>query len=378
MSDRSIELRIVSSSSSNEFTDFYEFPFSIYKDNSCWVPWFRGDIRNFVDRKHPVFEHTEGEFLVAYKGGRPSGRIFIFENGAYNRTHKMNSAYFYFCDYIDDQEVADALFEETAAWSKKRNLDSIIGPIGFGGVTGCGFLIQGFDRKAAMTMMMYNYPYYPQRIEKFGFKKYLDNYSYYLPTSAELPVVIKEAAERLMKNEGFTILKARSKKELAKYAPDIVSVFIKTLSGHAGNYELSQKEIDNVVKDLLTVAKPELIKIILHKGKVVGFLFGFYDLTKAIQKSQGKINPLTVFRLLKEYKKTDTLIINGIGILPEFQGMGANMMLYSEMEKTIREHPQFKHLEMVQIQEVTAKMLSNVNTLKGEIAKIHRMYEFKL
>jgi hypothetical protein len=378
MPSRSIEIKFVSSSDSKEFSDFIELPFSIFNGNNCWVPWFMGDMKNFVDRKHPVFEHTAGEFIVAYKNGIPSGRLFVFENGGYNRTHKKNSSYFFFCDFVNDQEVVDNLMGEAVKWSKNRNLDSLIGPIGFGGVSGCGFLIQGFDRKAAMTMMIYNHAYYIEKIEAFGFTKYLDNYSYYLPTSAELPQAIKDAAEKMMEKEGFSILQARSKKELAKYAPDIVCVFIKTLSDHAGNYVLTHKEIDNVVKDLLTVAKPELMKIVLHKGKVVGFLLGFCDLTQAIQKSRGKINPLSIFRLMREYKKTDTILINGMGILPEFQGIGANMLLYAEMEKTIRDNPQFKHLEMVQIQEVTAKMLSNVNTLRGEVAKIHRMYEYKL
>ena len=373
-----IEIRVVTSSNTKQASDFIELPFSIYKDNYCWVPWFSNDIKQFIDRKHPVFEHTQGEFLVAYKNGHPAGRIFVFENGGYNKTHSMNSAYFFFCDFINDQDVVDALLEESAKWSKKRGLDSIIGPIGFGGASGCGYLVQGYDKRAAMTMMIYNHPYYIERIEAFGFVKYLDNYSYILPTSAELPQVIKDASEKLINKGGFSILQAKNKKELYKWAPSIVDVFLKTLSDHAGNYELTPKENDCVVKALMTVARPELIKVILYGEKVVGFLLGFYDLSEALQKSKGRLNPLSIFRLIREYNKTDMLLINGMGILPEYQGIGANMLLYSEMEKTIRTHSQFKHLEMVQIQEVTAKMLNNVNTLRGEIAKIHRMYEYEL
>jgi hypothetical protein len=378
MGKDSIEIKVITSSNTKHADDFIELPFSIYKNNICWVPWFNNDMKQFIDRKHPVFEHTEGEFLVAYKNGIAAGRIFVFENGGYNKTHGKNSAYFYFCDFINEQEVVNALLEESGRWSRKRGLDSIIGPIGFGGVSGCGYLVQGFDKRAAMTMMIYNHPYYIERIESFGFVKYLDNYSYILPTSAELPQVIKDSSEKLLGKGGFSILQAKSKKELSKWAPSIVDVFLKTLSDHAGNYELTPKEIDCVVKALMTVARPELIKVILFGEKVIGFLLGFYDLSAALQKSKGRLNPLSVFRLIREYKKTDMLLINGMGILPEYQGIGANMLLYSEMEKTIRAHPKFKHLEMVQIQEVTAKMLSNVNTLRGEIAKIHRMYEYKL
>jgi hypothetical protein len=373
-----IEIKVVTSSNTKLASDFIEFPFSIYKGNRFWVPWFNNDIKQFIDRKHPVFEHTQGEFLVAYKNGIPAGRIFVFENGGYNKTHGMNSAYFFFCDFINDQDVVDALLGESVEWSRKRKLDSIIGPIGFGGASGCGYLVQGYDKRAAMTMMIYNHPYYIERIEAFGFAKYMDNYSYILPTSAELPQVIKDASEKLLSKGGFSILQANNKKELYKWAPSIVDVFLKTLSDHAGNYELTPKENDRVVKALMTVARPELIKVILYGEKVVGFLLGFYDLSAALQKSKGRLNPLSIFRLIREYKKTDMLLINGMGILPEYQGIGANMLLYSEMEKTIRTHSQFKHLEMVQIQEVTAKMLSNVNTLRGEIAKIHRMYEYKL
>ncbi|HEY9162074.1 MAG TPA: hypothetical protein VIS94_13440 [Desulfomonilia bacterium] len=378
MGKNSIEIKTLTSSNTKEAMDFIKVPFPIYEGNSCWVPWFNNDMKQFIDRKHPVFEHTEGEFLTAYRNGVPSGRIFVFENGGYNRTHNKNSAYFFFCDFIDDQEVVNAFMEESVNWARKRGLESIIGPIGFGGVSGCGYLVHGYDKRAAMTMMMYNHPYYNERIEEFGFKKYLDNYSYILPTSAELPQVIKDAADKLLNKGGFSILQAKNKKELAKWAPSIVDVFIRTLSDHAGNYKLTPKEIDCVVKSLMTVARPELIKVVLHSDKVVGFLLGFYDLSGAIQKSRGKLNPLSIFRLLREYNRTDILLINGMGILPEYQGTGANMLLYSEMEKTIRAHTRFKSLEMVQIQEVTARMLSNVNTLRGEIAKIHRMYEYKL
>jgi hypothetical protein len=85
-----------------------------------------------------------------------------------------------------------------------------------------------------------------------------------------------------------------------------------------------------------------------------------------------------MYRLMREYKKADWILVNGLGILPEYQGTGANALLYTELEKTIRKFTQFKHLEMVQIQETTAKMLSNVKTLEGRIHKIHRIYRYKL
>jgi hypothetical protein len=215
-------------------------------------------------------------------------------------------------------------------------------------------------------------------IEDFGFEKYIDNYSFYLPAEARLPSDIREAVDALLRKGKYRILELHSKKDLVKVADEVGEVFIATLGDHAGNYVLCEKEVARLKKNLIQIANPELIKVIAHEQKVVGFLLGFHDLSAAIRKSKGRLNPLSMYRLMREYKKSDWLLINGLGILPEHQGSGANLLLYSEVENVVRTYTQFKHIEMVQIQETTAKMLSNVETLKGETHKIHRMYQLPL
>ena len=373
-----IDIKKVENSQSIYCQGFIELPFALYRDNKNWIPWFNREIKAFIDRRHPLFEHSTGEFYLALKEGETVGRIFVFENSRYNQTHSMNSAQFYFVDFIDDHEVVDRLFETAVDWAKTRNLDSLMGPMGLGGVTGVGLLVDGFEHRAAMTMMMYNHAYYPQRLEAFGFSKFIDNFSFHLPTTATLPDIIAQSAEELLKKGECKVLQFRFKKQLLEIADDIVDVFTETLSDHVGNYELSANELAYLKKRLVDIADPKLIKIITFKDKVIGFLFGFHDLSAAMQKARGKFNPLSIFRLWREYKKADWILINGLGILPEYQGTGANTVLYAEIEKTIRAYPQFQHLEMVQIQETTAKMLSNVKTLQGNIHKTHRVYEVKL
>ncbi len=373
-----IDVVRVEGSSSRYFKGFYLLPSTVHAGNDKWVPWFVADMKELVDRKHPLFEHTSGEFYAALRGGDVVGRIFVFENGRYNRTHDMRSAHFYFFDSVDDGEVAGRLLQAALDWARKRDLELLFGPMGLGGVTGGGLLIQGFEHRAAMTMMGYNPPYYRTLIEDFGFVKYLDNFSFYLPTTARLPAELRQTAETLLQGGEYRLLEFRSKKELARVADEVGEIFIATLGHHAGNYLLSENELSRLKKSLLRIANPELVKVIAHGGKIVGFLFGYHDLSAAIQKSKGKLNPLSLYRLLREYKRSDWLLINGLGILPEHQGSGANLVLYAEVEKVIRKYTQFNHLEMVQIQETTAKMLSNVETLKGEIHKIHRMYQMRL
>lgn len=373
-----VDVKRVEGSKSKYFNRFYLLPSWIHEGNDCWVPWFLGDIKELVDKKHPLFEHTTGEFLVATRDDRVLGRIFVFENARYNQTHKMKSAHFYFFDSIDDREVADRLLQAAVDWARGRNLEILFGPMGLGGVTGGGLLIEGYDCRAAMTMMMYNPPYYRKLIEGFGFEKYIDNFSFYLPASARLPPEFKEPVDAISREGKYRVLEFRSKKDLAKVADEVGEVFIKTLGDHAGNYHLSEKEVGRLKQGLIRIANPELVKVIAHEQKVIGFLLGFHDLSAAIQKSKGRLSPLSVYRLMREYKKSDWLLINGLGILPEYQGTGANMLLYAEVERIVRTYTQFKHIEMVQIQENTAKMLSNVKTLQGETRKTHRMYQIPL
>ncbi len=373
-----IDIKRVEHSKSPYYRHFIDLPHKIYRNNENWVPWLHNEMKTFIDKKHPLFKHSNGEFYVAMKDGSPLGRIFVFENTRYNKTHNMKSAHFYFIDFYDDTKVSTALFMTAADWAKKRNCTSLLGPMGFGGVTGGGLLIDGYEHRASMSMMMYNFPYYRDHIEAFGFMKYLDNFSYYLPTSAQLPPQLRDASDALLAKGDFNVMNFTSKKELAEVADDVIDVFLQTLSDHAGNYELTRAESDYLVNSLLQVADPELIKIIAYKKKVIGFLFGFHDLSAALQKSKGKINPLSIYRIMREYKKTDWILINGLGVLPDFQGLGANAVLYAELEKTLREHPEFKHLEMVQIQETTAKMLNNVKTLMGRTYKTHRMYRYDI
>ena len=373
-----IEIKALENTRSPHFWDFTRLPFRIYKDTPQWVPWFHRAVKAFVDRRHPLFEHSCGEFYVALRQGRPLGRIFVFENARYNETHKLKSAHFFFFDIVDEKAVADALLQKAVGWGRQRNLEILLGPMGLGGVTGGGLLIKGFQHRAAMTMMNYNHPYYKDHIEGFGFEKYIDNYSFYLPTTAQLPPEINEAAAKLLVTERFRVIKFKTKQDLVRIADQVVEVFLETLGHHIGNYLLSKGELENLKQNLLQIADPGLFKIITCEDKVIGFLFGFHDLSRAIQKSRGWLHPLSIYRLMREKKRADWILINGLGILPDYQGSGANFVLYAEVEKAIREYPKFKHLEMVQIQETTAKMLSNVETLKGRIHKTHRIYKYPL
>jgi hypothetical protein len=85
------------------------------------VPPFIVDVKTMLNPdKHPYYEHSDAEFFVAEKDGAVVGKIGALENKPFNVYHDAKDAEFYLFDCVNDQEVANALFETVFEWARKR------------------------------------------------------------------------------------------------------------------------------------------------------------------------------------------------------------------------------------------------------------------
>ncbi|MGB8252528.1 MAG: hypothetical protein WCF08_04890, partial [Anaerolineaceae bacterium] len=358
-----------------------EIPFRLYKDCPQWCPPLKVGVRAQLDpNKHPFYEHSDAEHFIAVKGGRDVGRITALENKPFNKYHKVKDAEFYLFECEDDQQVADALFKTVFEWAKKRGLNHIVGPKGFSSFDGYGIQIEGFEEHQMMTMMNYNYPYYVKLVEKLGFTKAVDFVSCYLSRkSFRLPDKVHKAAELVQKRGTFTVKRFKNKKELVSWAQRIGEAYNKTFVNNWEYYPLTTREIKYALDDIMTVADPNLIKVITHNDEVVGFLLGFPDISAAFQRARGNLTPWAIVDLMMSLKRTDWLSGNGAGILPEYQGLGGNALMYSEMEKTLNTPGyNFEHLEMTQVAETAVQMRRDLINLGGKAYKNHRVYQKKI
>jgi hypothetical protein len=170
----------------------------------------------------------------------------------------------------------------------------------------------------------------------------------------------------------------KNKKELASWADRIGTAYNNAFVNNWEYYPLSPREIDFVVENIMAVADRRLIKIITHGEDVVGFLFAFHDVSAALQRAKGKLFPFGLPDLLLEMRRTNTVAVNGMGILPEFQGHGGNALLYYAMGKTLLEFQQFVHVEMTQVAETTEQMRADLKNLNGVEYKNNRVYQKKI
>ena len=359
--------------------EFIRLPYTIYEGNPYWVPWFRTDMRSIVRKKHAYFGHAAGDFFVARRGDRTVGRICVVENGRYNDQHGTSTAHFYFPEFYDDAEVVDALFREAGAWAQGRGLTHLSGPMLFGGAAGSGILVEGFEQRAAMTMMRYNHAYYPAHFDRLGFEKYEDLLSFSIdPWDFKPPEKVASLAQRVLKRGRFKVLRFKNKRELKKIAWDVASMYNITLGDHPEDYPFTQDELKQLIKDLLVVADPPLEKILTYDDRVVGYLLAFPDVSAAIQRSRGRLNPWTVVDLYREFKTTTDLIVNGVGVLPEYQRLGGNAGMYYEIAKTVGQGGRMRTAECTQVAESTELMIRDLQTLGAEVYKRHRMYSKEL
>ncbi|MFW6082530.1 MAG: hypothetical protein ACOC8C_00605 [Chloroflexota bacterium] len=355
---------------------FVDVPFQLYADCPQWVPPLRRDVRTMLDpSKHPFYEHSDAEFFIAVQDDRDVGRIAALENRHFNAHHDAHQAQFYLFECIDDQEVATALFERVFKWARARGLHEVVGPKGFSPFDGYGIQVEGTEHRQMMMMMNYNYDYYPRLVETMGFEKEVDFVSTYIKiTDFNVPQRIHRIAKRVQERRSLTVHTFRSKLELWRWKDRIGEAYNRTFVDNWEFYPLTKHEIEFVFNDLVLAADPRLIKVVLHENQIVGFIFGFPDVSKGLQRAKGRLFPFGLFHVWLDMRRTEWISLNGVGIIPEYQGLGGNALLYSEMAKTVKGELGIVHAELTQVAESAGQMRRDLINLGAKPYKNHRVY----
>jgi hypothetical protein len=352
---------------------FIEFPYDLYQGNSYWVPPLKSELESVMDRgQYPFFEHSTADFFIAEKGGEVVGRIAVADNSNYNEYTGERAAFFYYFETVEDLEVARALFEAAERWASDHGLERVMGPKGFIHGDGLGMLVEGYDREPG-TGIAYNPPCYPRFLTKLDYEPYADYLSGYLHHSYELPERVFELADRVKERRGLSVVSYDSKEELRALAPRLREIYNKAFHDVPGFCPITEAEMEVIAGRILSVARPELIKMVMKGEEIVGFLFGYPNVNDGLRKANGSLWPLGWLHLFLDFHRTKTVDLNGIGMLPGHQGVGGTAVLYAEMERTIRSFD-YEHANMIQIYEHNLKSMGDATSLGVEWVQRHRIY----
>jgi len=352
---------------------FVNFVFELYRDCPQWVPPLVSAAKNDLDRrKHPFYSHSTADFFVAESDGQTLGRIAVMKNRHHNGYHQTKVAFFGYFEVVEDVEVARALFDAAFEWAWTQGLGEIIGPRGLIGTEGGGVLVDGFEHRPALGVP-YNYPYYDAFIKDAGFEKETDYFSGFISRGHELPERFYRIAEKVKSRRGFWIKAFRTKREMRQWVPRVVKVHRETFGENHTFYPPTDQEIARIADTLISIADPRLIKLVMQKERIAGFLFVYPDVSAALQKVRGRLWPWGWYELLREQKRTRWANANGLGVLPAYQGLGVNAVLYTELANTLQ-GSHFDCLDLVQVEEGNFKSLSEMKTIGAKWYKRHRSY----
>ncbi len=354
--------------------EFLDFPFLVYQSCPQWVPMLETDAKKLLDRdRFSYYRESDAAFFMVYgEKGKAQGRIAVLDNQRYNRYNQTNSAFFYLFEVLENFDAAEVLFKAAIDWARSRGLNEIVGPKGFSPLNGLGMLVRGFEHRPALGIP-YNLEYYPDFVERLGFKTDREVVSGYLGRQHELPEKVALIAEKLQKRWGFKVKRFNSRSDLRKMLPFLKGLYNGSLVGTSGNAPLTDEEVKEMADQILWFSDPGLIKILYKDDQPVGFLMAYPDISAAIQKTIGRLWPFGWLSILREFQRTEWININGAGIVAEFRGLGGTALLFNEMAQSVK-NGRYQHADLVQIGTENEKMQREVSEIGIDFYKAHRIY----
>jgi hypothetical protein len=242
---------------------------------------------------------------------------------------------------------------------------------------GFGLLVKGFEHRPAFGLP-YNPAYYVPLIESQGFIRHGESVSGYLGANIQFPPRIHALAERLAQRRGLRIQRCATRADLRALIPHLKELYNRAVEGTTGNTPLTDEEVDGLFNQLVWLADPKLIKLVMKDDQAIGFLLAYPDVSAALQKSRGRLLPFGWLALLRELRRTDWININGAGLLPEYRGSGGTAILYSELFKSIQANSRIRHAEVVQIGVENEAMQREMENFGVDFYKTHRTYQREL
>lgn len=364
-------------SSKKELKTFIRFNYELYKGNPYSVPDLYDDMLNtFNPKKNAAFEFCEADYFLAYKNDRVVGRVAAIINHRANDTWQKKEVRFGWIDFIDDEEVSEALLDTVAQWGKERGMKSIVGPLGFTDMDAEGMLIDGFDQLGTMSTI-YNYPYYQKHMEKLGFEKDADWVEFKMKVPEAIPEKFVRISEIILQKYKLKIKKLKRKEIKEKnYGQRIFDLINEVYAPLYGYSKMTQGQIDQYIKMYLPLIDLRMVSIIEdEEGNLIAVGISMPSLSEALQKAKGKMLPFGWYHLLKALfiKKPKILDLLLVGVKPEYQSKGVNALLFYDLIPVYQQLG-FEYGESNPELEDNKKVQSQWNVFNPEQHKRRRAY----
>lgn len=361
--------------------EFLNVARTLYKNDPSWVCPQDKDLKiQFNPTKNPFFENGEARrWILRSSSGKPIGRIAAFYNEERANAEKVPTGGCGFFECIDDRKGAFMLFNIAAEWLREKGMKAMDGPINFGENDSLwGLLVEGFTHPG--IGMPYNFPYYKDLFENYGFQIFFRQFSYHLDLKKPFPERFWKIAEWISKKEDFHFEHFRWS-NADKYIKDTVSIYSEAWSAFKEDFTpLKEKTLRTEMEKAKQIMDPEMIWFAYYKDKPAAFFIMMPDANQILKELNGKMHLLNMIRFLimKRNKKITRIRAIAAGVIPRFQNSGIESGIFWHMNEKMKFKPWYDEIELSWVGDFNPKMIALYEAVGAERAKIHHTYRFIL
>jgi len=369
-----VEIREVASH--KDLKTFINLPEKIHAGHKNWVyPLYSDDWKYFDPKKNKAFSYCDTILLLAFKDGRPVGRIMGIINKRYNEYRHEQTARFGYFETPEDKEIFRALLHRVEDWARSKGMTKMVGPYGFSDQDPEGWIIEGFDHRATIATY-YNFEWMPQWIEEEGYTKDNDWFVYKLDVPKEMPEFYKRIFERAMKRGTYEIIEFKKRKEIKPWIHKVLGLMNETyMAGNIYGYApLDEQEMDELAGRFLPILDPRFVKVVAKDGEVLSFIIAMPDMTDGINKARGHLFPFGFIHILRAAKTTKQLDLLLGAVKEPYRGQGLDVLMgvkVLESASKAGKEMMDTHHEM----EANVKVRAEMERMGGKIYKKFRAFQ---
>ena len=317
---------------------FLDFPLKLYKNNPCFVPPLYGDEKKIFRPDYVYRDTCESAFFLAFAEGKVVGRIEGIVQRAANEKNGERRCRFTRFDAIDDKEVSAALFGALENWARQKGMDTVCGPLGYSDLEREGLLVEGFDRLSTFEEQ-YNAEYYQHHIEALGYEKEVDWLESMLYAPKEDDGSLKKMADYIMQRYRLHFGPAKNINDfLKKYTDGFFELLDIGYDKIYGAVPFTDGMKKMMVANFKLIIDLKHVAVILDENdKLVCLGICFPSIAAAVQKSDGRLTPAAIVRLLRAIKKPKVLDLGLIAVSPEYLNRGVSAVIASELVRMLKE-----------------------------------------
>ena len=357
---------------------FLRFPVRLYKGEKTWIRPLDSDIEQVFDPgKNKFFRHGECiRWILQNDQQETIGRVAAFINKKTAQKEEQPTGGMGFFECIEDKNAAFQLFDACKSWLQAKGMEAMDGPVNFGDRDRWwGLLVDGFHIEPNYCCN-YNFPYYQQFFEEYGFQIYFKQFTYGRKTRDPFHPKIAMKAEKVAQDPNYRFEHLK-KSNLKKYTEDFRTVYNKAWSRHKGVAEMSSLQAKNAMKKIKPIMDDKIIWYGYYNDEPIAFFLLLPEVNQIFKYVNGKLDWVGKLKFLyhKWAKSCHKMFGVVFGVVPEHQGKGVEGALIIATAKMVQDdYHRYEDLEMNWIGDFNPKMIRVVEQVGGEVFKTHYTY----